>query len=292
MRDIVETIQAEQDHIIRAGLPGVLVVQGGPGTGKTAVALHRAAYLLYTYRRQLEKRGALVIGPNATFLRYIRQVLPALGETSVLLATVADLMTGADLDDLRDDRRDDHEVRSAIGRLWPVLTPQQLIGDLFASRRLLAAAAPSLPAADRELLRRPAGSPWTPADVPLLDEAAELLGEDDRAVKAAARRQREQEEAYARGVLEIIGRGEEDDPDILMGADMLDAARLAERFDSDVHLTPAERAAADRTWAFGHLVVDEAQELSPLGWRTLMRLCPTKSMSIRGELPSAPEILS
>ena len=94
MRDIVETIQAEQDHIIRSGLPGVLVVQGGPGTGKTAVALHRAAYLLYTYRRQLEKRGVLVIGPNATFLRYIGQVLPSLGETSVLLATIGELMPG------------------------------------------------------------------------------------------------------------------------------------------------------------------------------------------------------
>ncbi len=94
MRDIVETIQAEQDHIIRSGLQGVLVVQGGPGTGKTAVALHRAAYLLYTFRRQLEKRGVLVVGPNATFLRYIGQVLPSLGETSVLLATVGDLMPG------------------------------------------------------------------------------------------------------------------------------------------------------------------------------------------------------
>src|SRR6266702_2384530 len=293
MRDIVETIQVEQDAIIRAGLQGVLVVQGGPGTGKTAVALHRAAYLLYTYRRQLEKRGVLVVGPNATFLRYIGQVLPSLGETSVLLATVGDLMpaitaTGAepaevarikgrpgmaqivasavrdrqrvphegleisfeksryrlgrqslsrarerarrsrrphnlarqifvrevfdelarvvagrlgadplgganllgraDIADLRDELRDDPQVRAAIGRLWPVLTPQQLIGDLFASRRLLAAAAPSLPASERELLRRPAGSPWTPADIPLLDEAAELLGEDDRAAKAAAGR--------------------------------------------------------------------------------------------------------
>ena len=94
MRDIVETIQAEQDHIIQVRTAGVLVVQGGPGTGKTAVALHRAAYLLYTYRRQLEKRGVLVIGPNATFLRYIGQVLPSLGETSVLLATVGDLFPG------------------------------------------------------------------------------------------------------------------------------------------------------------------------------------------------------
>ena len=94
MRDIVETIQAEQDWIIRSELAGVLVVQGGPGTGKTAVALHRAAYLLYTYRRQLMKRGVLVVGPNATFLRYIGQVLPSLGETSVLLSTVADLYPG------------------------------------------------------------------------------------------------------------------------------------------------------------------------------------------------------
>src|SRR5258708_34472770 len=94
MRDIVETIQAGQDRIIRSDLAGVLVVQGGPGTGKTAVALHRAAFLLYTYRRQLMKRGVLVVGPNATFLRYIGQVLPSLGETSVLLATVAGLYPG------------------------------------------------------------------------------------------------------------------------------------------------------------------------------------------------------
>src|SRR5690348_10977015 len=94
MADIVETIQAEQDKIIRAPQQGVLVVQGGPGTGKTAVALHRAAYLLYTHRRQLEKRGVLIVGPNATFLRYIGQVLPALGETGVVLSTLSELYPG------------------------------------------------------------------------------------------------------------------------------------------------------------------------------------------------------
>src|SRR5204863_4083510 len=94
MRDIVETIQAEQDRIIRTDLAGVLVVQGGPGTGKTAVALHRAAYLLYTYRRELSTRGVLVIGPNRTFLRYISQVLPSLAETGVLLRTLGDLYPG------------------------------------------------------------------------------------------------------------------------------------------------------------------------------------------------------
>src|SRR5256885_1829209 len=94
MTDIVETIQVEQDWIIRSPHKGVLVVQGGPGTGKTAVALHRAAFLLYTYREQLARRAVLVIGPNPTFLRYVGQVLPSLGETSVLMSTIADLYPG------------------------------------------------------------------------------------------------------------------------------------------------------------------------------------------------------
>src|SRR3954470_16635425 len=94
MRDIVATIQSEQDDIIRAPMPGVLVVQGGPGTGKTAVALHRAAYLLYTYRFPLERQGVLVVGPNPLFLRYIEHVLPSLGETGVTLSTVAGLYHG------------------------------------------------------------------------------------------------------------------------------------------------------------------------------------------------------
>ncbi len=95
MRDIVATVQAEQDEIIRAPLPGVLVVQGGPGTGKTAVALHRAAYLLYTHRFPLEGQGVLVVGPNPTFLRYIDQVLPSLGETGVELSTATGLYRSA-----------------------------------------------------------------------------------------------------------------------------------------------------------------------------------------------------
>src|SRR5579859_8255492 len=104
MTDVVATIQAEQDRVIRAALQGVLVVQGGPGTGKTVAALHRAAYLLYTHRRVLERRGILVIGPNATFLRYISQVLPSLGETDVVLSSIAELfprVTAAPDDDPR-----------------------------------------------------------------------------------------------------------------------------------------------------------------------------------------------
>jgi DNA helicase IV len=92
LSDIVATIQGEQDEVIRAPLPGVLVVQGGPGTGKTVVALHRAAYLLYTYRFPLEGQGVLVIGPNRLFLSYIEQVLPSLGEAGVEVAVLADLV--------------------------------------------------------------------------------------------------------------------------------------------------------------------------------------------------------
>ncbi len=95
MRDIVATVQREQDEIIRGPLPGILVVQGGPGTGKTAVALHRAAYLLYTYRFPLEGQGVLVVGPNPTFLRYIEHVLPSLDESGVELSTVNGLFSGA-----------------------------------------------------------------------------------------------------------------------------------------------------------------------------------------------------
>src|SRR3954471_1140109 len=90
--DIVATIQTEQDEIIRSPLGGVLIVQGGPGTGKTVVALHRAAYLLYTHRFPLEGQGVLVVGPNRLFLGYIEQVLPSLGEAGVELVVLADLL--------------------------------------------------------------------------------------------------------------------------------------------------------------------------------------------------------
>ena len=92
MRDIVATVQVEQDEVIRSELAGVLVVEGGPGTGKTAVALHRAAYLLYTHRFPLERQGVLVVGPNQLYLRYVRHVLPSLGETGVALTTVGGLV--------------------------------------------------------------------------------------------------------------------------------------------------------------------------------------------------------
>ncbi|MFI0467463.1 HelD family protein [Saccharopolyspora sp. 5N102] len=385
MQDIVATIQGEQDRIIRAGMNGVLVVQGGPGTGKTAVALHRAAFLLYTFREQLSKRGVLVVGPNQTFLRYIGQVLPSLGETGVLLSTVGglypgitatgvesaraaeikgrasmvevlatavrdrqqvptdyteitfdrealridrrtatqartrarrsrkphnlarrifrnemfsaltlqvadrlgrDLLDRRDLDDINRELRADAVVGKALDELWPEITPQELLDDLLCSPELLASATHKhLDDADRDELLRLPGTPWTPGDVPLLDELAELLGEDDAQARAERERQEREELAYAQGVLHIMEQDEElADEERLRVSDVLDAELLAERFRSSSDLTAAERAADDRTWTFGHVIVDEAQELSPMAWRVLMRRCPSRSMTLVGDV--------
>jgi DNA helicase IV len=397
MRDIVETIQTEQDEVIRSGLPGVLVVQGGPGTGKTAVALHRAAYLLYTYREQLTRSGVLILGPNTTFLRYISQVLPSLAETGVLLATLGDMFPGvrahaaespgvaafkgglamldalenavadrqtlpddfvevdhdgyplrierevllaartaarrserphnvarqifvteaihqlsqqiaerigadplggdnllseADLAETRRELREDVDVQRALFDFWPVLTPRQVLRDLLSDADRLESA--GLPAS---LLRdRSAG--WTPADVPLLDELAELLGVDDTLKVREQQRQRKAAIEYAEGVLEIVegsrsldfeDEGAEKD-EILSALDVVDAGAFVERHEVIDTRTAAERAAADRTWAFGHVIVDEAQELSPMAWRLLMRRCPSRSMSVVGDVAQTSEL--
>ncbi|MFJ7342542.1 HelD family protein [Streptomyces sp. NPDC101110] len=393
MGDIVQTIQADQDRIIRAPHRGVMVVEGGPGTGKTAVALHRAAYLLYEHRELLAKRAVLIVGPNPAFLGYIGEVLPSLGETGVLLATVGELFPGvkataidtpraaavkgragmadviaevvrsrqalpdpviaiehdrevlmlddglvnvarertraaglphnasrehfeghilnaltdlyaerigtdpfdgsslldpSDITQIRDDLADNPEVRSAVDQLWPLLTPQRLVADF------LAAPEEFLPAEDADAVRRPVTRRWTVADVPLLDEAAELLGDDDRLARDRAERERQRQIAYAQGVLDVSYASrtyefedkEEDDPEsseVLSAHDIIDAERFAERHEEDDHRSAAERAAADRTWAFGHIIVDEAQELSPMAWRLLMRRSPTRSMTLVGD---------
>ncbi|MEV0569500.1 UvrD-helicase domain-containing protein [Dactylosporangium sp. NPDC050588] len=383
MRDIVATIQGEQDEIIRADINGVLVVQGGPGTGKTAVALHRVAYLLYAHRDRLEKRGAMILGPNATFLRYISQVLPSLGETGALLCTVGDLYPGVvatgsepddvaeikgrasmvqvmanavydrqetppvkevrfegdrlrltqkitanakrlardtlrphnearpyfvreiiealtnqvaanigrnllvddDIEQIRFDLTRSPEVHQALRELWPILTPEQLLADLYASPERIEAATPDLAAAERELLLRDPKAPWTPGDVPLLDEAAELLGWDDRAERAREAAQWDADLEYAQGVLQILNYDEDEiDEEVLQATDVIDASTLADRHDDDGYLSVSERAAADRTWAFGHIVVDEAQELSPMVWRLLMRRSPSRSMTVVGDV--------
>ncbi len=376
MGDIVATIQGEQDRIVRDELAGVLVVQGGPGTGKTAVALHRAAYLLFTHRERLERSGVLVVGPGPLFLRYIEQVLPSLGESGVVMATPGTLFPGVsattedrdevaavkgdarmaallaravadrqrlpddDLDlkvgshritltravvaaarararaagqphnqarvgfvkdllrhlagrlaesmgqtlteDLRleldADLRDARDVRVALNLLWMPLTPQRFLTDLFATPVRLESAGRELSASERAALQRERSAPWTLSDVPLLDEVAELVGDDGEAARAQAY-QRKQERAseleYARGVLAMSGDR----------APGVSVEMLADQFAArGVSRSVVERAGADRSWAFGHLVVDEAQELSAMMWRLLARRCPNRSWTVVGDL--------
>jgi DNA helicase IV len=423
MRDIVATIQAAQDEVIRLGSTGVVVVEGGPGTGKTAVALHRVAYLLYEQRERLTRRGVLLVGPNPGFLDYVSGVLPALGETDIVFATPGSLLPGVrtsaldtpraarvkgdacmvevlkaavldrqrlpgepieiELDDVtlwlddevaglaRDAARasrlvhnqaravfDHHVIEAltlravaaigagwlipeqpdpiavevtaelgeqeeddglaenltadvraelsgsralagALDELWPMLTPQRLLADLLSSADRLEVAAVSLSDVDRAALYRPRGQAWTVSDVPLLDEAVDMLGSDGTehlptdvrtgsldpiAVLDEDDEDDPEELDYAEGVLEILDTEEDPDEERLRAVDLMAADVLADRQVEFDLRSLAERAAADRNWTYGHVVVDEAQELSEMDWRALMRRCPTRSMTIVGDL--------
>jgi DNA helicase IV len=359
MGDIVGTIQREQDEIIRAPLSGVLMVQGGPGTGKTAVALHRAAYLLYTHRFPLERQGVLVVGPNPLFLRYIEQVLPSLGETGVTLSTVSGLVpevkvTGRDdepIERLKGDPRmvkvlaravrtrqralrqdveipfgattlrfttdnsadvvrrarrrpgahnsrrrfveaevalvlaTQHQARrgldlsdeefdldeftrqikrttefdEALRRMWPRLSPHELLHDLFGAPALLRAAGDGvLSEAERHLLERPRSASldevaWTSGDAALVDELRVLLG--PRRQGSVRRRPERREESWPQG----LDGGEPE---------------RRERADEEVH-------------SFGHIVVDEIQDLSPMQLRMLARRSLSGSMTVVGDIAQA-----
>jgi DNA helicase IV len=174
-------------------------------------------------------------------------------------------------------------VRAWLDDLWPALTPHRLLEELFADSARLATAAPALTAAERvALLRKPGG--WSAADVPLLDEAAELLGRDERAGQARSAREHAQRIAYAQGVLDIAAGSSGSGDEVITAAGFMNAAELAARHEAPDHRTVAERAAADRTWTFGHVIVDEAQELSEMAWRLLARRCPARSMTIVGDV--------
>lgn len=398
MGDIVATIQADQDRIIREDPRGILVVEGGPGTGKTVVALHRAAYLLYTHRRRLARRGILVIGPSPTFLRYIDQVLPSLGENDVVLATADSLFPGVDargsespqaarvkggakmagalakaVADLRQtpataieikvdgttyrltprmcgqaraeaERRSDPDtgdplphntarrafgtalvrelvrqqvrdlggrralqpgdeedlraelaaapaVRGVLGVLWPEFAPQQLLALLYKETGRL-----DLTEDERAAIARDTPGPWTPADVPLLDELAELLGPLDATERAAMRRRAADEAEHAeelRYATELVAQLTSSGAIVVppLEVDTFTtwiAERNTERAAGGML---AERALHDRNWAYGHVIVDEAQELSAMAWRMVLRRCPARSMTVVGDLAqtSAPD---
>jgi len=381
MTDIVATIQGEQDRIIRSALDGVLVVQGGPGTGKTAVALHRAAYLLYSHRERLRGSGVLVVGPSRSFLRYIEQVLPSLGESGVVLSSLGALYPGveATTDDapavaalkgsaemadllrravrsrqvvptqpatievngervvvqpslvadalrraqergkphnegrvtfnkaalsaitrqlvaqlrergttvdesdegvLREDVRQAWDTRVLLNTAWMPLSAEKFLEDLYARPNWLASLTEHWSPERRALLRRPRGSVLTISDVALLDEAAELLGE----FQAGVDPDRLAREAQARRDVENAERAIEN-----MGVEgLVSAEQIAGGFaERAASMTTAERAAGDRTWAFGHVVVDEAQELSPMQWRLLARRCPLLSFTVVGDIAQA-----
>ncbi len=375
MGDIVATIQGEQDRIIRAPLAGVLLVQGGPGTGKTAVALHRAAYLLFTHRATLERQGVLVVGPNPLFLNYIENVLPSLGESGVTLSTISGLVTNVEVngrdsepvDQLKGDVRmarvlaralrtrqrplkQDVEIpvgraivvlrtkhtleiverarrrpgnhnqrRSAVGRelanrlaneyyerfvregidevnavgeladliratpqfkralerIWPRLSGQELLHDLFGAPALLRAAGHGVLSDDEiELLNRPRSTTydevkWTKADAALIDEARVLLG--------PLRRPRPVVKLAESGILDGI------DLDSYAGDVRAAALREAQR------LAPVQSNELDEAEfvTYGHIVIDEAQDLSPMELRVLKRRDLTGSMTIVGDMGQA-----
>lgn len=322
--DIIGTIQAEQDDIIRAPLAGVHAVQGGPGTGKTVVALHRAAYLLYTHRFPLEGQGVLVVGPNRLFLAYIEQVLPSLGEAGVVLATLGDVVGGVRIDDRRE--------AAEMGRLK---------GDL----RMVRFVARAVRTRQRPLradLRIGYGLQWLTLTV-----------EDSRRIVAEARRRYRTHNAARRYVetefyeaLVASGRGDLDPEAVrerlrgelavrealewmwpvltpaqllhdLFGsraliraadrgltADQVDALyrpRLDSADDvywsaSDAPLLDEARAVLgarlghkeeDAVRTYGHIVVDEVQDLSPMDLRMLDRRSLNGSMTVVGDIAQA-----
>jgi superfamily I DNA/RNA helicase len=178
---------------------------------------------------------------------------------------------------LREDLRTAHDVKVLLNTAWLPLTPEKLLGDLYARPAYLASVTHGWSRADREALARPRSAPFTVSDVPLLDEAAELLGEVDvsgEARRAAREAQRARDIENAERAIENMG---------VQG--IVDAEALAAGFAEDATtMTTAERAALDRTWTYGHIVVDEAQELSPMQWRLLRRRGPLRSFTIVGDL--------
>ncbi|WP_208029090.1 HelD family protein [Rhabdothermincola sediminis] len=330
LSDIVATIQGEQDEVIRAEMPGVLVVQGGPGTGKTVVALHRAAYLLYTYRFPLEGQGVLVIGPNRLFLGYIEQVLPSLGEAGVELAVLADLVpdvrinaydTGVAARVKGDLRAATLLARAIRDRERPLrddlIVPygvQRLVLDRRTSRRIV-------DEARRRYRRHNPARRFVEAEV-----FAALAASGRGNLPVAEVRERVRHEPRVREALEWMwpvltppqllhdlfgskallrsaGRG-------LLTDEEIDALHR-ERSDRIEHVVfthddaplldearellgprPRRKRAGeaptdDEIRTYGHIVVDEAQDLSPMQLRMLSRRSLNGSMTIVGDIAQA-----
>ncbi|MFI5806473.1 HelD family protein [Streptomyces sp. NPDC051561] len=321
MRDIVATIQPEQDEIVRSGLSGSVCVQGGPGTGKTAVGLHRVAYLLYAHRDRLARTGTLVIGPNRSFLHYIEQVLPALGELEVKQATVDDLVTttgegvileirGADEASaavIKGDARMAQVLRRALRS--HVTMPTEPVVVVRGSRRWRVAAY-ELEEIVRELqareIRYGAAREALPRRIAhqilvRMEEAGEAP--DDRVQDAVARNAAVKQAVKviwppvdpAKLVLRLLADPEflathaegiltPDEQRTVLHPKPARSTRSAKWSAADAVLIDEARDLVERTHSLGHVVLDEAQDLSPMQYRAVGRRCSTGSATILGDL--------
>ena len=379
MRDVLGTIAADQDAIIRAGSRGALVVDGGPGTGKTVVALHRTAYLLYSDPRLGHRRGGvLFVGPHQPYLAYVSDVLPSLGEEGVQICTLRDLVaegataaveaeadpdvarlkSSADLvkaiepavrfyekppakgmtvetdwsdiwlsagewaeafgapeagtphneardqiwaelvtilmdkydgdapaDLLRKSLLRNTELRTALGRAWPLIEATDLVGDLWSVPAYLRLCAPWLSAEDVAKLQRADAQAWTVSDLPLLDAARQRLGDPQ-----ASRRQRQHDaavaaerEQMARVVDNLIEAADDE-----YGMGLVTMLRGEDFQDALVNEAALPGPDPDRlAGPFAHIVVDEAQELTDAQWQMLLLRCPSRSFTVVGDRAQA-----
>ncbi|MFD7885621.1 HelD family protein [Streptomyces bauhiniae] len=315
MRDIVATIQPEQDEIVRSGLGGTVCVQGGPGTGKTAVGLHRVAYLLYAHRERLARTGTLVIGPNRSFLHYIEQVLPALGELSVQQATVDDLVAQVEVrgtDDaraavLKGDARMAEVLRRAL--YAQVTMPTEPVMVVRGSRRWRVPAY-ELEEIVRELLGREIrygaareALPQRIAHAVLVQMERAGEAPDDRVQDAVARNSAVKAAVKAvwppadpaKLVLRLLSDGEflaehasgildEDEQKAVLWAKPVRSVKSAKWSSADAVLIDEAADLIQRTHSLGHVVLDEAQDLSPMQYRAVGRRCTTGSATVLGDL--------
>ncbi|MGI3226342.1 HelD family protein [Streptomyces sp. GTA36] len=315
MRDIVATIQPEQDEIVRSGLGGSVCVQGGPGTGKTAVGLHRVAYLLYAHRDRLARTGTLVIGPNASFLHYIEQVLPALGELEVKQATVDDLVAHVEVrgrDEapaavVKGDARMAEVLRRAVRS--HVTMPVEPVVVVRGSRRWRVPAY-ELEVIVRELLDRDIrygaareALPQRIAHAVLVQMERSGEAPDDRvqdavarnpAVKAAVKSLWPPVEP-AKLVLRLLSDADflathaegvltEDEQKTILWSRPVRSVKSAKWAAADAVLIDEATDLVQRTHSLGHVVLDEAQDLSPMQYRAVGRRCTTGSATVLGDL--------
>ncbi|WP_028802860.1 HelD family protein [Streptomyces sp. 142MFCol3.1] len=315
MRDIVATIQPEQDEIVRSGLSGSVCVQGGPGTGKTAVGLHRVAYLLYAHRERLARTGTLVIGPNKSFLHYIEQVLPALGELEARQATVDDLVAhvevrgsdGAAAAVIKGDARMAEVLRRAVRS--HVTLPTEPVVVVRGSRRW------RLPAYEleeivRELLDRDIrygaardALPQRIAHAVLVQMERSGEAPDDRVQDAVARNAAVKAAVKAvwppvdpaKLVLRLLsdadflaahaeGLLDETEQKEILWEKPARSVKSAKWSPADAVLVDEATDLVERTHSLGHVVLDEAQDLSPMQYRAVGRRCTTGSATVLGDL--------